>query len=369
MKTKNILCAFLTGIFILTTMTMNAQTKVYVHKSDHSATVYNIDDLDSISFNPPAATGVDYSKLKLNEISGVGSDNEKFYELINIGPVDISLENCKIYYNNDPFGVAGDGPLTWTGSADQVIKAGELFSLIGRNTPGSFSTGLTAQRNIKITFRDPDENLIDEFIRAQDADVYAISDKSFSRIPDGTGPFYFSIPTPDAKNGGALLVPTTQAQTPNIDYSQLVLNEIDGNSKSIELYNKGTVAIPLTGVTLWKNETGTAWWTGSAASGSIDPDSYVVIYQTTKNPGGSDVAGFIGANGISTGQTLKFELRDPDRNSLGIFQRGGPTWSQDISSVGSNSFQRIPNGTGDWKQALPTIGTVNAENGTDIPDL
>ena len=212
MKTNNILRTFLTCAFFLGVLAMNAQTKVYVHKADGTATEFNIADIDSISFTPPAANIID-SKLKLNEVSGVSSDAAKFYELINTGDVDIPLKGYKIFYNNDPLNNTGDGSLTWTGCEDQVIKAGELLSLIGRNNPCSFTTGLTAQRNIKIILRDPEGNLIDQFLRAQDSGDYAISDKSFSRIPDGTGPFYFTEPTPDLMNGsnatGLLEVPTT----------------------------------------------------------------------------------------------------------------------------------------------------------------
>ena len=213
MKTNNILRTFLTCTFFLGVLAMNAQTKVYVHKADGTATEFNIADIDSISFTPPTVNIID-SKLKINEVSGVGSDAAKFYELINTGDVDIPLKGYKIFYDNDPFSDATvPPPLTWTGCDDQIIKAGELLSLVGRGNPCSFTTGLTAQRNIRITLRDPDGNIIDQFLRAQDSGDYAISDKSFSRIPDGTGPFYFTEPTPDVMNGsdatGLLLVPTT----------------------------------------------------------------------------------------------------------------------------------------------------------------
>ena len=150
---------------------------------------------------------VDYSKLKLNEISGVGADGEKFYELINIGTEDITLEGCQLFYNgNASTGLAtptADGSLTWTGAATQTIEAGKLFVLLGRNSPGSFTTGLTAGRKIKITFKDPAGNIIDEFTRSEDTGAYEIGDKSFSRVPDGTGPFYFTTPTPNATNGSS----------------------------------------------------------------------------------------------------------------------------------------------------------------------
>jgi len=174
----------------------------------------DVTDITRVSFLL-AAEEVDYSKLRLNEVSGVGGDGDKFYELINIGDVDINLAGCKIYYNNDPFNASYIAPLTWTGCAGQIIGAGELLALIGRNNPCSFTTGLTAQRVIKVTLFDPDGNLIDELIRAQDTGEYDFgTTKSFSRIPDGTGPFYFTTPTPNAMNGddatGLILVPKTQ---------------------------------------------------------------------------------------------------------------------------------------------------------------
>ena len=200
MKTKNILYPFLTFVFVLGTLTMNAQTKVYVHKSNGSSDEYNIADIDSISFTPRETAAIDYSNLKLNEISGVGSDSEKFYEFFNTGAAAINLEGCKLYYNNAPATDATDGSLTWTGSSTQVINGNALFALIGRNKPGSFTTGLTAKGNIKITLRDPAGNLIDEFKRSDYVAGSSFEDKSFSRIPNGTGDFYYTTPTPGALN-------------------------------------------------------------------------------------------------------------------------------------------------------------------------
>jgi hypothetical protein len=167
----------------------------------------------------------------------------------------------------------------------------------------------------------------------------------------------------------------TAGGAPTIDYTKLVLNEIDGNSKAVELYNSGTVAISLLGVTLWKNvvtaPSGTSWWTGTEDSGSIAPGAYVIIVQTGQRPGGVtyDVPGFIGRNGISTSQKVKFELLDPSEVSLGVFQRGDYPWgdSNSATNIAPNSFQRIPNATGDWKMAAPTNEAANAATGDDIP--
>jgi len=51
MKTKNIFRVLLTAVFVLGTMAMNAQTKVYVHTTNGSDG-FDIANVDSISFNP-----------------------------------------------------------------------------------------------------------------------------------------------------------------------------------------------------------------------------------------------------------------------------------------------------------------------------
>jgi len=62
MRTKIILRIFLTCVYFIGVLAMNAQTdpkKVYVYKTDGTATEYNIVDIDSISFTPPATTPVE----------------------------------------------------------------------------------------------------------------------------------------------------------------------------------------------------------------------------------------------------------------------------------------------------------------------
>ena len=155
------------------------------------------------------------------------------------------------------------------------------------------------------------------------------------------------------------------------DYSQLVLNEIDGNNKFVELFNKGTVELPLTGCKIIKNEGGDkngpgtqVWWTGEDASGVIAPNGYVVIIADA-NP---DNSALVGGAGISSKQNVKFELFAPDGASLSLFTRGTAPWVQTtISDVKPNSYQCIPNGSTTWLMAEPTKGAENAATGAEIP--
>ena len=373
MKTKNFLRVFLSIAFVLGTLAINAQTKIYIHKSDGSSDGYNIADIDSISFNPRESV-VDYSKLKLNEVSGVGEDSEKFYELINTGTVDINLDGCQIFYNaNGSVGGAfppTDDRLTWIGNDSQVIEAGKLFSLIGRNNPGSFSTGLTAQRILIITLKDPEGNVIDQCIRAEDIGEYAVTDKSFSRIPDGTGPFYFTTPTPDGMNGedaeGLLEVPETQIPRPDLDYSSLKLNEISGvgedDEKFYELINTGTKDINLAGCQIFYNANGSIGgsfpptddrltWTGGTSQ-VIEAGKLFTLLGRNK-PGSF-------STGLTPERILIITLKDPKGNVIDQFIRTKDT--EEYAVGRDKSFSRIPDGTGPFYFTTPTPDEMNGED-------
>lgn len=148
-----------------------------------------------------------------------------------------------------------------------------------------------------------------------------------------------------------------------IDYGGIRLNEIDANSKSIELFNAGTEAFSLEGFKLVKNNDG-EWWVGTAASGTLAPGEYVVIIQ--KNPDNPNLSG---SSGISAKQALKFELFAPSGKSIGLFLRGSEEeLGKTISDTAPNSYQIIPNATGEWRLATPTIGQINATTGEAIPN-
>ena len=100
-----------------------------------------------------------------------------------------------------------------------------------------------------------------------------------------------------------------------MDFANLVLNEIDGNSKSIELYNKGTVPIPLEGVKLIKDNNDDSNPQAGVAETSI-PRRW--LYRDhTKQPDNL----LSGNAGISAKKCLRFELKSAAGVSLGVFLR------------------------------------------------
>ncbi|MCR5759457.1 MAG: lamin tail domain-containing protein [Bacteroidales bacterium] len=142
----------------------------------------------------------DWSKLKLNEVSGAGADEEKFFELYNGSDFPIKLTGVTI--NKD------EG-LTWTGIDGEVVEPKGFFAIIGGKgtTERGFSTGFSAKKAVLIELFSPDGNKIDQFQRGDKDDSgawgasLANNKGSWSRIPDGTGKWMITeTPTPGAAN-------------------------------------------------------------------------------------------------------------------------------------------------------------------------
>ena len=349
MKTKNILFAFFTCAFLLGVSTMNAQDKIYVHEKNGTAVAYNIADLDSISFTPPA-TPVDYTKLVINEVNGVG----KWFEIYNTGDTEISLSGVTAYYSNsDP----ASYKITWTGTTESIPAGGYL-------QVASLLTGLSANNaNVRLQMRSPNGTVLDTYEKLIDINsgYDVIKNKSHARIPDGSDNWYYTtdgIGTPGATNGTSAegcikfgeedkaIVISTE------DYSKLVINEVNGVGKWFEIYNTGDTEISLSGVT--------AYYSNS------DPASYKITWTGTTEsiPAG----GYLQVASLLTGLSannanVRLQMRAPDGTILDTYEK-----LIDINSgydaIKNKSHARIPDGTGIWYYTSDDAGTPGATNGT-----
>jgi hypothetical protein len=349
------------GVYTGTIPKQAADVKAYfyvVAQSSVNPTLnYSTSKTDSVTFTGTGAPSNDYTKLKFNEISGVGGDADKFYELINLGTEPLSLTGVRITYNNtSPFNSTTDND-TWVG-ATGTIAAGARLLLQGRITAGGvLLTGLSAGANITCKLFAPDNTLLDQFDR-RDWVSGGTNTKAFAKIPEGTGAFYYADATAGTANptstGGLNTV------TPG-NYKQLVINEVDGNGKFVEIYNNGTSAISLEGVILRKNESAT-WWTGGSTA-SIAAGGHYTIVQSGQTTVGADE--YTGASGISASKTVKFELTAPNSMLIDAFARVKADGALDIactpdySVAPKYSFSRCPDGTGAFGLAVPSCNTAN----------
>lgn len=160
---------------------------------------------------------------------------------------------------------------------------------------------------------------------------------------------------------------TYKVGDPATDWTKLKLNELYGagadEEKFIELYNGSDFPIKLTGITLSKDEENC--WTG--IDGEEVPAHGVFAIVGAK---GTTPRGF--SSGFSSKKSVLVELFDNKGNKIDQFQRGDKDaqgkWGASLPNV-TDSWQRIPDGTGPFKIAAPTQGAKNATSGTDDPDV
>ncbi len=297
------------------------------------------------------AVAVDYSVLRLNELNG----NDKFIEIYNAGAEAINLNGVYI---------EKDGAQNWLGDNTVKIDAGAYLVLYSEDVtldhpdvPEAliFHSGLSAKKNVRIQLFTPAGVSIDDFnltnIDANDP-AYIPAPASYSRNADGK--WYYADATPGAVNvdGTVALLGLEGGDTPEPptpeepDYTNLVLNELNGDTKFIEIYNKGNVDLPLEGMYIMKDDyVAGATWTADA-SVVAPAGGYVLL-------------------GLSAKKTVRITLFMPDGTVRDEYTRG-TEWGLTISNVAPQSFARTPDG-GDWKLADPTPGEANPAEGEDIP--
>jgi hypothetical protein len=319
------------------------------------------------------AVAIDYSKLRLNELNG----NDKFIEIYNAGAEAINMNGVYI---------EKDDAQNWIGDNTVKIEAGAYLVLYSEDVvadhpeiPESliFHSGLSAKKNVRIQLFTPAGVSIDDFnltnIDANDP-AYIPAPASYSRNADGK--WYYADATPGAVNvdGTVALLGLEGGDTPEPptpeepDYTNLVLNELNGTDKFIEIYNKGDMDLSLEGMYIMKDDyVAGATWTADATV--VAPaHGYVLLYSEDVQIDMPDYPeNLIFHSGLSSKKTVRITLFMPDNTVRDEFTRGTTgEWGQTISDVKPKSFARTPDG-GDWKLADATPGEANPAEGEDIP--
>ena len=321
------------------------------------------------------AVAIDYSNLRLNELNG----NDKFIEIYNAGADAINLNGVYI---------EKDGAQNWIGDNTVKVEAGAYLVLYSEDVVADhpdvpealiFHSGLSAKKNVRIQLFTPAGASIDDFNLTAielNGEAYGYAGNqapaSYSRNADGN--WYYADATPGAANtdgqnivlgleGGVTPEPPTPEEP---DYTNLVLNELNGDTKFIEIYNKGNVDLPLEGMYIMKDDyVAGATWTADA-SVVAPAGGYVLLYSedvTLDHPEVPETLIF--HSGLSAKKTVRITLFMPDGTVRDEYTRG-TEWGLTISNVAPQSFARTPDG-GDWKLADPTPGEANPAEGEDIP--
>jgi hypothetical protein len=290
--------------------------------------------------------------------------NAKQWELYNAEAYALNLAGWTMYKDN-----GRDEASTFVFPDSTTIAAGG-YLVLTRNATGSPSFGMSPDKGFKYELFNAAAQLVDVLNNLEPIINSNVAEgHSVGRLTDGADSIVtFVAATIGASNNGSE-VWTPPVVDPTVDYVVLVINEVDGNGKFIELYNKGTTSIPLAGLTLRKNGND-VWWTGAAQS-EIAAGAYHTIYQTgTIIP---TVVGMeaTGASGISPKKTLSFDLKIPDGSAtIDRFARLLPNddtldanCTPDYGAEGTKySFARCPNGTGSFALTTATPAAANGES-------
>ena len=153
----------------------------------------------------------------------------------------------------------------------------------------------------------------------------------------------------------------------------LVLNELDGNNKFIEIYNPGDAEVSLYGYTIEKDAAKTVW-TG-AESIKVAAKGYLVLESEdlladAEAEGGTytyESEAHVFGSGLSAKKSLLIVLKDGEGNEVDSFARGSEPWNESgYANDKEHSFSRYPNATGEWGYSVSTKGAANSEKVAEI---
>ena len=162
----------------------------------------------------------------------------------------------------------------------------------------------------------------------------------------------------------------------------VVLNELSGADKFIELYNTTDKEISLEGVYLVKYDSSkeggkSTTWTGAKGM-TIAAKGYVVLESSDLSDPAEDgdpayayeSANHVFKGGLSGKKNVFIELYNANDEKLSEFKRGdeGAGWNQvsGFNNDKKHTFSRVPDGTGEWAYADPTKGAANGAKVAEI---
>lgn len=143
-----------------------------------------------------------------NELCGnkIPDGPQKYIELLNSGDADADLSDWTIRkYPGD----AGKYDEVWKAPKGTKLASGKYLVLEADQTDPTkgFNAGLSAKKALKFELVDASGKVVDLFLRGEDKDPFEEpglpenKNASFSRVPNGSGPWAYAAPTPGAANG------------------------------------------------------------------------------------------------------------------------------------------------------------------------
>lgn len=144
-------------------------------------------------------------------------------------------------------------------------------------------------------------------------------------------------------------------------YENLVLNELNGNDKFIEIFNKGSEEIVLTGVYIEKDNK-KVWEADDTQK--LAGGAYLLLYsEDVKGSMLNHPVNQFFASGLSAKKAVRVQLFSPAPESLDDFNL------VEYSKEAPASYSRWENGTGKWCYATGTPGEINQQGTEEVKGL
>lgn len=286
----------------------------------------NIDT--SVAKEQPAETAeeTDLPSLVINEIDSSPSD---WVELANIAAEVLDISHYEIRDDSDDhrFKIA---PGTELGAGEvYVITMDETEGLIYNDQTQEYEEGIASfgiGSNDMIRLYDPEGQLIDQFAwqgHAQFGGDVAMA--TWARYPSGLGNFYISKPTPGAENERHLVT---------VAINEIESSDPQGGSDWAEIYNYGDSLVDISGWVILDDK-GTVRIeekaTTPVADGTVLMPGEIYVFEED--------------------QDFTFGLGKQDTVTI-LDASGEVIDSHSWDGHASGSLQRIPNGTGEFRDVL-----------------
>ena len=167
--------------------------------------------------------------------------------------------------------------------------------------------------------------------------------------------YYVEVESASGKTTKSAINKYVVGQVP-VDYTGLVLNELNGNDKFIELYNGGDHDIYIAGVQMFKDGGADAKWTGPKVN--LKKGEYMVLWSADLLRDDID-ASLIFNSGLSAKKAVRITLQSPAGEIIDDFNTSN-------STAWGGSFGR--NADGKWYyQSEKTPGSKNVDGADPMP--
>ena len=285
-------------------------------------------------------------------INEVYSSNPDWIEIYNASDEEIDISG---FILQDDKGVAEEYKIP-----EGTKISAKSYLVFNEGT--DFGFGLSSTNGDKVSLLDLELSIVDEVSIPKMEDG-----KSYGRVTDGADEWkVFDRPTKGLDNTTEIEPePEPEPVDPSL-FEDIILTEICGEQKYVEIYNKGSEDVSLLGLIIDRNEGASSY--SFTSTDVIPAGTYRLILFNSHAEELEENDAYVGwdvPSGISDQQTLSVQLITVSGDIISSFQRGAAPWgTSGAERERTYSYSRMDDDT--WAYADFTPGKANGEQTKEI---